>query len=239
VVIALDAATGQEIWKVTRASDSPRGVESPDVYASPFMWEKGDKALLIVHGNDYCTAHDLTDGHEVWRVTELNPKAKYNRTWRAVASPLVTPDLIVVPSCKHIVTVGIKPAEAKGEIGPGNPAEAWRLKETPDVASPIMVDDLVYLMGETGTLYCVEAANGTKVYDQKITNMRHRANPVYADGKIYLAGREGVVVVVKPGREFKKLAEDKLPDTLYGSPAVSGGRIYFRGYDSLWAIGTK
>jgi outer membrane protein assembly factor BamB len=239
LVLAFDKATGKEIWKVTRTSDSPRGVESPDVYASPFIWEKGDKALLLVHGNDYCTAHDLADGHEVWRVVELNPKAKYLRTWRAVSSPLATPDLIVIPSCKHIVTVGIKPELAKGEIAPGNPAEAWRLKETPDVASPLLVDDLVYLMGENGILFCIEAATGTKLYDERITNMRHRANPVYADGKIYLAGRDGVVVVVKPGREFKKLAENKIPDTLYGSPAVADGRIYLRGYDTLWAIGAK
>lgn len=239
-VVAFDKATGKEIWKVTRKSDSPRGVESPDVYASPFVWEKGDKALLVVHGNDYCTAHDLTDGSEVWRVTELNPKARYNRAWRAVSSPLVTPDLIVVPSCKRGVTVGIDPLTAKGEIGPGGTGESWRIpRNTPDVSSPLIVDGVLYLMGESGRLYAHDAKTGTQLYEEGITNMRHRANPVYADGKIYLAGRDGVVVVVKPGREFAKLAENKVPDTLYGSPAISGGKVYLRGYSQLWAFGTK
>lgn len=239
-LVALNKLTGEEIWKHRRESDSPRGVESPDVYASPVIWEKGDQALLISHGDDYCTAHKLEDGSEVWRVTELNPKARYNRAWRAVSSPLVTPDLIVVPSCKRGVTVGVDPAKAKGEIAPGSTGEKWRIpKDTPDVPSPILIDDLVYIMGETGTLYTYEAATGEPVYSQRISNMRHRASPLFGDGKLYLAGREGLVVVVKPGREYTELAKNTLPDIFTASPAVADGRIYLRGFEYLWAIGSK
>lgn len=239
-VIAFDAATGKEIWKIERPSDSPKGVESPDVYASPFIWQNGEKALLIVHGNDYCTGHNLKDGSEVWRVTELNPKAKYNRAWRAVSSPLVTPELIVVPSCKSGVTVAIDPLKAKGTIDPGTPAEKWRLmKNTPDVPSPILVNDLVYIMGEKGTLYCHEAATGKSVYENSITTMRHRANPVYADGKLYLVGRDGTTVVVKTGRTMERLAVNKLPDIFASSPAIANGVIYLRGWKDLYAIGVK
>lgn len=239
-LVALDAATGTQVWKVERASDSPPGVESPDVYASPFVWEGAEGPLLIVHGDDYCTAHRLNDGSEVWRVIGLNPKERYNRAWRAVSSPLVTPDLIVVPSCKKGVTVGVNPHIAKGEIGPGNPAELWRLpKNTPDVPSPILVNGVVYLMRETGELDAIDAKTGALLYSEKVTNERHRANPVYADGKLILVGRDGTIGVVKPGREFELLAKNKLPDTFTASPAVSGGRVYLRGWNNLWAIGTK
>jgi outer membrane protein assembly factor BamB len=240
MLVALDAASGKEIWKHERRSDSPKGVESPDVYASPFIWEKGDQALLISHGDDYCTAHRLDDGAEVWRVTELNPKARYNRAWRAVSSPLVTPDLIVVPSCKRGVTVAIDPSAAAGRIEPGSTGEKWRLpKDTPDVPSPILVGDLVYIVGEDGKLYCYESVTGKSVYTQAITNMRHRSSPLFADGMLYLVGREGVTVVVKPGREYEQVAKNTLPDTFAASPAVAGGRIYLRGFNNLWAIGAK
>ena len=236
-LVALDAKTGDVIWKAKRSSDSPPGVESPDVYTSPFIWQNGDQALLIVHGNDYCTAHSLKDGSEAWRITELNPKANYNRAWRAVSSPLVTPDLIIVPSCKRGVTVAVDPLKVKGTIAPGSPGEMWRQpKNTPDVPSPIRVDDLVYLMGEGGTLSSSEAATGKVVYEEKITNMRHRANPVFADGNLYLCGRDGVTVVVKAGRTFEKVAENKLPDTFAASPAISNGTLYLRGWKDLYAI---
>jgi outer membrane protein assembly factor BamB len=138
------------------------------------------------------------------------------------------------------VTVGIDPATAKGVVGPGSPGEKWRIpKNTPDVPSPILVGDLVYLMGEGGVFAAYEAATGAKVYEQSVTNMRHRASPVFADGKIYLSGRDGVVVVVKPGREFAQLAKNTLPDTFTASPVVAGGRIYLRGFNYLWAVGAK
>ncbi|MCP6406740.1 hypothetical protein NL481_27440, partial [Klebsiella pneumoniae] len=90
-------------------------------YCSPFVWDGPGGPLLIAHGDDYCTAHKLADGAEVWRVQGLNPMTSYNRAWRAVSSPLVTPDLIVVPSCKNGVTVAVDPAKARGGVLQGSP----------------------------------------------------------------------------------------------------------------------
>lgn len=240
-LIALDAASGEQLWKVDRASDSPPNVESPDVYASPVMWEGDGGPLLVVHGNDYCTAHRLADGVEVWRVVGLNPKGnQYNRHWRAVSSPLVTPDLIVVPSCKNGVTVAVDPRKAKGEIAPGTPGELWRLpRGTPDVPSPLLFEGVVYLMRENGILETYDVKTASQIYSEKVTNERHRANPTYVDGKLILVGRDGTMPVAKAGREFDLLTKNKLPDTFTASPAISGGRVYLRGWNSLWAIGSK
>ena len=238
LIVAFETATGKVAWQAKRVSDGSG--ESPDVYCSPFVWEKGEQALLIVHGNDYCTAHKLGDGAEVWRVNELNPKAAYNRNWRAVSSPLVTPDLIVIPSCKQYPTVALRPDGAAGLIAPGSPSEAWRFKTTPDVPSPLLVNGVVYLMGATGKLTAVDAKSGQELFTEAVTNERHRANPVAADGKVYLPGREGTCAVVKGGATaFELVAKNKLPDTFTASPAVADGRLYLRGWNTLWVIGSK
>jgi outer membrane protein assembly factor BamB len=240
LIVCFDATTGKELWKADRESDG-KG-ESPDVYASPFIWEKGDKAQLIVHGNDYCTGHDLKDGKEIWRVTELNPKNNYNRAWRAVSSPLVSEDLIVVPSCKNGVTVGIDPNKAKGEIKPDakDNGELWRIaKDTPDVPCPILVDKTVFIWKENQSLLAYDAKTGKSTGSLKITSERHRASPVLADGKLILVGRDGNMATVKPTAEPELIEKMKLPDTFTASPAVSGGRIYLRGWNYLWAVGEK
>ena len=126
-VVALEAATGKEVWNVERPGYG-KG-ESPDTYASAFMWEGSGGPLFIAHGNDYCTAHKLDTGEEVWRVDELNPTT--NGAWRFVSSPLVTPNLIVVPSCKNGPTVAFNPVGAKGHIDPKNDAELWRVAFAP------------------------------------------------------------------------------------------------------------
>lgn len=68
----------------------------------------------------------------------------------------------------------------------------------------------------------------------------HRAaphSPVYADGKVYLTARDGVVTVIKAGPTYNVLATNRLEDHFTASPAISNGRIYLRGFDSLYAIG--
>ena len=49
--------------------------------------------------------------------------------------------------------------------------------------------------------------------------------------------RDGTVTVVKAGPMFQVLAENKLPDEIAASPAISNGRIYLRGWKALYAIG--
>jgi outer membrane protein assembly factor BamB len=237
VLVALDAATGKEVWKVDRPGYS-KG-ESPDVYSSAFIWEGEGGPLLIAHGNDFCTAHKLSDGSEVWRVSGLNPKSRGD--WRFVSNPLCTPDLIVVPSCKDGPTVGLNPVGAKGDINPDNSAELWRLQastslRTPDVVTPIRLGDIVYWSGD-GPFWAIDAKTGKQLYRADLTKFVHRGHMVAADGKIYVTAANGTTDVVATGKEFKKLATNTLPDTIFSGPAIADGRIYFRGYHYLWAIG--
>jgi outer membrane protein assembly factor BamB len=236
-VIALDKKTGETVWKVERKSDGR--AECEHSYASPCIWHKGDKAYLITHGNDYAIAHRLDNGEEIWRVGDLNPKNRYNPTLRFVASPLATPDLIVVPSAKQHAVVGIKP-DATGFVGAGSSYELWRDPSgTPDVPSPLAYDGRVYLCGENGVLTCRDAQTGKLFYRESVHRNRHRASPVYADGKIYLTARDGTFSVVKAGPKFELLASNRLPDDFAASPAIANGRIYLRGFKALYAIGEK
>lgn len=239
LLVALDAKTGQQKWKVERPGYG-RG-ESPDTYASAAIWEGEGGPLLVAHGNDYCTGHRLEDGAEVWRVMGLNPRERQD--WRFVSSPLLSPDLIVVPSCKDGPTVAFNPVGAHGKIDAGHPAELWRLPasttfRTPDVVSPIRVGDIVYMAGD-GPLHAVDAKTGKLLYRADLTRSIHRSNLVAAEGRIYVVAANGVTDVVAAGPTFKKLATNKLPDTFYATPAIANGRLYLRGFEYLWAIGTK
>jgi outer membrane protein assembly factor BamB len=233
-VIALDKATGETVWIVARKSDGR--AECEHSYASPVIWHNGDKAYLITHGNDYAIAHRLDNGEEIWRVGDLNPKDRYNPTLRFVASPVAAADLIVVPSAKNGPVVGVKP-NAAGMIRAGSAQEQWRLRSnTPDVPSPLVHDGLVYLCRENGTLICLDAKTGAKLYEASTHKQRHRASPVCADGKIYLTARNGVISVVKAGPKFELLATNRMNDDISASPVVSNGRIYLRGFKALYAI---
>jgi outer membrane protein assembly factor BamB len=233
-IVCVDAKTGADVWKVVRPSDGR--AECEHSYASPVLWHKGTETLLLVHGNDYCTAHRLNDGEEVWRLGGLNPKDGYDPTLRFVASPLATPDLIVVPTAKKGPVVAVKPS-AKGTFSKGSEHELWRFGTTPDVPSPLLVGDLLFLCREKDQLICLDAKTGKVHFQERIHESRFRASPVYADGHVYLTARDGTVVVVKAEPKLTVVSKNKLPDITAASPALSGGRIYVHGYEYLYALG--
>lgn len=235
-VLALDKATGKDVWKVERKTDG-RG-EGEHSYASPCLWKRGNDAYLVVHGCDYTTAHQLSDGTEIWRLGDLNPKGNYNATLRFVASPLATSEMIIVPTAKGGPVIAVKP-DSKGAISAGSAAEHWRMpRGTPDVPSPLIHDGLLYLCRENGFLSCHDAKTGQEHYRERLHAGLYRASPVYADGKVYLTSRDGVFSVVKTGPKFEVLATNRLPDTFTASPVISNGRIYLRGFGNLYAIQT-
>jgi outer membrane protein assembly factor BamB len=234
-VVALDARTGSEVFKVTRPSDGY--AECEHSYASPVLYRDETRRFLLVHGNDYVSAHDPTDGRELFRCGGMNPRDSYNPTLRFVASPTFGEGIIVVPSAKNGPVLALRP-DATGDVTHSKQYRPWTLsRRTPDVPSPLIHDGLVYLCREDGFLLCLDLKTGEVVYDKPTTRGRHRSSPVLADGHLYLTSRDdGIVTVVKAGRDLKIVSMNEMEDAIAASPAISNGRIYIRSFKSLWAI---
>ena len=236
VVVAIDGLTGREVWKVDRPSDAE--AENEHSYASPVLYRDAKTRLLLTHGADFIVAHDLKDGHEVWRCGGLNRRddaaLPYDPTLRFVASPAFAPGLIVAPSAKQHPLLAIRP-DGSGDVT-GSDKCIWTWKRTPDVPTPIISDGLVYLCMENGNLTVLEADTGVEVYSQATHRQRHRASPVLAEGRLYLTARDGRITVVQTGREFKVLAVNELGEDQSASPAIANSTIYLRTFKHLWAI---
>jgi outer membrane protein assembly factor BamB len=233
-VIALDKATGKEVWKVERKTDAS-GV-SREAYSSPCLWNDGKRTSLVVLGCDYATGHRLDDGGELWRLGDLNPREKYNTELQLISSSVATPEMLLVPTSRGGPVVAVRPG-ATGLIQAGGPSELWRTaKITPEVPSPLVHGGLVYLARDNGLLHCLDARTGAEVYRRRLHADHYRASPVLAAGRIYLVARDGTVSVVKAGRTFELLAANTLDDNFTASPAVANGRLYLRGFRLLYAI---
>ncbi len=236
VVVCLDKKAGKEIWKRDRPSDAIE--ENEHSYASPMMYDDGKTKFLLSHGADFIVAHDLKDGHELWRCGNLNVKTKYDKTLRFVASPVVGDGIIVVPTAKKSHVLALKP-DGKGDITKNLSLHLWKYEKTPDVPSPVIHDGLVYLGMEDGQVHCLDEKSGELIYLKRVHNHRHRASPVYADGKLYMVARDGIITVIKAGREFEVLAENDLGEDISASPVFANGTLYLRGFETLWAIRAK
>lgn len=108
----------------------------------------------------------------------------------------------------------------------------------PEISSPLVYRDRIYLVRSGGLLCCRDLATGKQIYDERIgAPGGYYASPITADGQIYLASDRGTVTVVQAGDEFKVLGQSELGEPITATPAPVGEGLYVRSSKHLWAFG--
>lgn len=239
-VIKLDKRTGNTVWEIDRVTDA--AFECKHSYASPFIYRDAVREFLVVHGADCITGHRMEDGTELWRFGQLNGPTKTNPkdndpTFRFVASPLVVPGMILVPTAKEGPVVALKVNdELKGDCSANTDLVAWISPRTPDVSIPLLVDGLVYLLHKDGRLQCLDAKTGEEIYFSRTYTGQHRSSPIYADGHIYFQSSDGHCTVVRPGRQLEIVATNMLDEPITASAVTANSTLFIRSYKALYAI---
>ncbi len=122
------------------------------------------------------------------------------------------------------------------------------------VASPLLVDGLIYQVTQGGGLVVNEAATGALVY-KKVLPLKPRthywdwagcgASPTMAGKYIYLMDNQGTTLVIKPGRKYEQVASNFIAELRDGkeqaqnlaTPVFEGTRMYYRTPGYLYCIG--
>jgi len=225
-VLAIEGASGQTRWRVERPTDAPR--EAPDAYTTPALLARGERTELVVSGADYVTGHDLETGAELWRVGGLNPTA--NPSQRIVASPVVVDDMIYVPS-------RVKPMLALAAGPDGAPQVRWSHDEGPDVPTPAITAEHIFVLRDRGTMFCLDRTTGEVLWGpERVAGGTYSASPLVADGRVYVTNEAGTTTVVAAAPEFELLAENALGENTLASLAAAGGRLYLRTAEHLYAL---
>ena len=80
------------------------------------------------------------------------------------------------------------------------------------------------------------AVRGSKVLWEKELDRGFWSSPIAAADRVYLIDRSGAMQVFKLDDEFELLAESKMREGAYATPAFVGDRIYIRGLTHLFCI---
>jgi hypothetical protein len=119
----------------------------------------------------------------------------------------------------------------------------WHLSKGSNVPSPLLHEGHLYWLHENlGIAYCVEAASGKLVFEERLANAgQFYGSPVLADGKIFAFTRNGVGFVLAAKPEFAQLARNELGDrsSFDASPAVDGSRLLVRSDKFLYCLGAR
>lgn len=124
-------------------------------------------------------------------------------------------------------------------VRPGpEPEIAYEIKkEAPYVPTPVALGNLMFLWSDKGIVTCINADDGSRVWQQRIGGVGNSGSPIRVADKIYCVDEAGVVVVIAAGGEFKELGKMDLKEECRSTPAVSDGVMYIRTLSKLYSIG--
>ena len=210
-VMALDNATGNQVWETVRKSKIS--------WASPVLAEVDGKYQVVLTADPIVAGYDVETGKELWSVEcmmgEVGPSVAYS-------------DGIVVSANEYarMVAIDIKTQQT-----------LWENDEyLPEASSPVAYKGLVFIATSYGVLVCYDLKTGEKYWEHDVGTTLY-SSPTIADGKVFMMDNDGVMRVYEFGNEMKLVSENTLGETAGTSPAYMDGHIYIRGERNLYCIG--
>ena len=219
-LLALDAATGKEVWKADRGSQRVSH-STPVVVRGP----KGDE--LLVNSSERLDAYDPRSGALLWHLG--SPRQT------PIPSAVSHDGLIFLSrGYRNSDYMAIR-AGGRGDVSATH--VEWRTPAGASyVPSVVHYEGLLYLTNEVGVVTCADARTGETIWRQRLGGVFF-ASPVAGDGKVFFTSETGETFVLRAGRSPGRLASNDLGERFLASPAISGGQLFLRGDDRLFAVG--
>ena len=218
-IIALDAKSGDQVWKL------PRTTADKAAYGTPAIVGKTAIYGSMAHG---LTCLDIDSGDILW---EHDPKF----TLRTVGKPTVWKNFVFISSGNG---GGRREATCIHVQGDMRTETFSKSKHVPYVPSGVAHDGMMFLLNDGGQMTCLNPEDGEELWYERVTGEAY-ASPVIIDGKVYCFSREGEMVVVAAKDELEVLGRHEFGEGIFATPAVSGGHMYVRTFNRLISVGGK
>lgn len=228
-VVALDAKTGETVWK---SGDAPASYCTP----VPILFQGRRHVVTLLENS--LAAFDLKGGQRLWN---LEFSQGYDEH---AASPLYRePDLFIASpfhSGAKLFRISDPPPQSKIARGELQVKSVWENpKFSNDVASSVLLNGYVYGFDlkdaqsrlnrpSRGEFRCLEFATGEVQWS---TDKVGQANIIVADGKLILFNDNGELILAKADPEqFTELARSTVfrDEICWTPPALHRGRLFLR-----------
>ncbi|MCY3019050.1 MAG: PQQ-binding-like beta-propeller repeat protein [Planctomycetota bacterium] len=234
-LVALDKKTGKTVWKTDRttAFNDLDAKGQPDregdfrkAFSTPLMVDVNGKTQMLSAGSKTVFGYDPKTGRELWKLSHPD--------YSSAGRPVYGQGLAFVTTGQGQAGLLALRVDGQGDVTKTN--LAWKMdRGAPKTSSPILVDDLLYMVADDVGVTCLEAATGKQVWKERMPG-NFCASPLYADGRLYFSSVQGKTTVLKAGRAYEVLATNALEGGFMASPAVSGKALILRTKTHLYRI---
>jgi outer membrane protein assembly factor BamB len=222
-LVALDASSGRERWRASRAGNTN--------WSGPYVTVANGRKQVIVSATREVVGYDLSTGKRLWWARGLGQNT--------IPQPVAADGLVFAMSGFRNPNLMAIRLGRDGDLT-GTDAIVWQNpRGNSYTASPVLHEGILYVLTDSGMLSAFDAKTGTPHYQQQRLPKPYqfKASPVGANGRLYLASETDDVIVVRMGPTFEVLATNALEgQTFIATPAIVDGEIYLRGQNTLFAI---
>ena len=222
-IAAFDTLTGKPLWRTARNADVGWG--------TPAAVRVGEHDEIVVNGQGRVQAYDPDSGRELWSCG--------GTTDEVIPTPVVGFGLIFSASGRAGPTLAIRPG-GRGDVTRSH--LVWSTpRGSPFVPSPVLVDDLLYMVNDMASIVtAIHAKTGEVAWQGRLGVAQREgfsASPVAVDGKVFFTNDDGDTFVLRAGPTFALLHVNSFDEPTLASPALVEGKWYFRTDRHLMAIG--
>jgi outer membrane protein assembly factor BamB len=219
-LLALDARTGRERWKVDRGTGRVS-------HSTPLVVRRPEGDELLVNSSERIDAYDPATGKALWHTGSARQTP--------IPSAVFQDGLIYLSrGYRNSDYMAIRPG-GRGDVTASH--VVWQMPSGASyVPSILYYDGLLYMTNEVGIVTCADARTGERVWRHRLGGVFF-ASPVAGAGKIYLASETGETFVLRAGKTPEVLSVNDLGERLIASPAISQGRVFLRSDRTLFSIG--
>jgi outer membrane protein assembly factor BamB len=219
----LDKSTGREIWRASRPEKTN--------WAAPLVVEFKGRTEVIVAGSAKVRSYDLETGKPIWECAGLGANT--------IPQPVRQDDMVFVMTGYRNPNLMAIRLGREGDLT-GTDAIVWtQVKGNSYTPSPVLFDNKLYVLTDTGMVSCYNARTGEPYYHQVRLPKAYsfKSSPVGVNGKLYLASENEDVIVLRMGEKFEVLATNTMRDQVFiATPAITGGELFLRSKTSLFCI---
>ncbi len=225
---AVDTANGKTVWKTDRSfAYATVPVHKRKAFTMPLLVPRGAGQQLVSPGAQAIYAYDPLTGGELWQIR--------HNGFSLVPRPVYGHGLVFFVTDQDFPELWAVRPDGTGDVTDSH--VAWKeSRGMPSRASPLLVDDLLYVISHQGVLSCLDAKTGELVWKDRLEG-KYSASPIHAGNRIYFFNESAVCTVIRPGRQLEELAVNRLDEQpLMASPAVAGDSFFIRTEKYLYRV---
>jgi len=232
MIIALQATTGIEIWRLPlQAWDGLHGE-----HRTPVVATLRDSLFLVDWGGGFRPELNLID------VENGAIRSSYHTNWDFsgnvyITSPIVAGNMIYLAGKNQISALNTEKILDKIDN-----CVIWQTSmksKGANTATPIVWNDKIVVVSDNGWVSNIEAATGKIQHQRRLVYGKYFSSVISGAGNIYISNTRGITSIILPNAELELIAENALEEGIFATPALIDDELYIRTAGHLWRIENK